>query len=60
MTSFQPIDIGKEPNPGSDAAIAKGCTCPILDNARGKGDLGGNFWISGSCKLHTVEVSNVK
>lgn len=23
------------PNPGSDAAIAAGCTCPISDNHRG-------------------------
>lgn len=29
------------PNPGSDAAIKQGCTCPVYDNARGKG-IGGN------------------
>lgn len=28
-------------NPGSDAAIKAGCTCPVLDNAHGKGYLGG-------------------
>ena len=27
----------KVPNPGSDAAIARGCTCPVLDNHHGMG-----------------------
>ena len=27
--------------PGSNEAIAAGCTCPVLDNAHGKGYLGG-------------------
>lgn len=26
------------PNPGSDAAIKMGCTCPVLDNAHGRDD----------------------
>lgn len=25
------------PNPGSDAAIAAGCKCPVLDNGHGRG-----------------------
>lgn len=25
------------PNPGSDAVIAQGCTCPVLENAHGLG-----------------------
>lgn len=29
------------PNPGSDDAVAKGCSCPILDNAHGRGWMGG-------------------
>ena len=29
------------PNPGSPEAVAAGCECPILDNARGKGYMGG-------------------
>lgn len=44
------------PNPGSDEAIAKGCssseledTCPVLDNAHGKGYLGG---VREDCPLH--------
>ena len=28
-------------NPGSDDAIAAGCTCPVMDNGRGRGYLGG-------------------
>ena len=33
--------MNKTPNPGSDAAIEAGCTCPVLDNGHGKG-VGGN------------------
>lgn len=48
----------KIPNPGSAAAIKKGCTCPIMDNHNGKGfpygDVKQAFWISGDCKLHTL------
>jgi len=42
------------PNPGSEAAIAQGCICPILDNGRGKGRGDGNFWITEGCPLHFV------
>lgn len=31
----------KTPNPGSREAIALGCKCPVLDNAHGRGYLGG-------------------
>ncbi len=43
------------PNPGSDAAVAKGCTCPVLDNARGRGRVYRGtveFWIDGGCPIH--------
>ena len=43
------------PNPGSDEAIALGCTCPVLDNGRGKGFvLDGKrvFWKNAKCPLH--------
>ena len=46
------------PNPGSDAAIAHGCTCPVMDNGRGRGAYGavygtaGLFWYSGDCPVH--------
>ena len=43
------------PSPGSDEAIARNCTCPVMDNRRGKGAyLGKNdmFWINAECPLH--------
>ena len=42
------------PNPGSDEAIKRGCTCPVRDNARGKGYMciSGVFWIDDDCPLH--------
>jgi len=48
-----------KPRPGSDAALDAGCTCPVLDNARGKGcghrdpQTGEPlFWISETCPIH--------
>lgn len=38
------------PNPGSDAAIDKGCTCPVLDNNHGRGE--GPWWITEGCPIH--------
>lgn len=29
------------PNPGSDEAVIRGCTCPVLDNGHGRGYMGG-------------------
>lgn len=52
------IEIDKSlrdtPNPGSDEAIALGCTCPVMDNGRGLGAYGtkGLFWYSGDCPVH--------
>ena len=42
------------PNPGSDEAIAAGCTCPVLDNAHGKGYYGkaGVFVYTVGCPVH--------
>ena len=40
------------PNPGSNEALLQGCTCPVLDNARGRGDGRGNFWFAAGCPLH--------
>lgn len=28
--------MDETPNPGSEAATAKGCTCAVMDNNRGK------------------------
>jgi hypothetical protein len=43
------------PNPGGKAAIAKGCTCPVLDNNHGSGFMvigQRQFWMSEDCPLH--------
>ena len=46
-----------KPNPGSDEAVKQGCTCPVLDNARGDQRLGDTrgFWISEDCPLHAID-----
>lgn len=47
-----------KPPPGSDAAIAQGCICAVLDNGHGAGsgyrDDAGNptYWITRGCPLH--------
>lgn len=49
------------PNPGSDEAVAAGCTCPVLDNNRGKRApfpsliIAGadGWWVSGDCRIHS-------
>ncbi len=49
------INTNTPPNPGSDAAIAQGCICPVLDNNHGKGIIWGDkqvFWTNENCPLH--------
>ena len=43
-----------KPNPGSDEAIKAGCTCPVLDNGRGRGSSFGDgaYWINANCPLY--------
>lgn len=43
-----------EHNPGSADAVARGCTCPVMDNAHGKGLAGDGkaYWITMGCPLH--------
>ena len=44
-----------EPNPGSEAAVRNGCTCPVMDNHFGKGvpsSDGVQFWHTEGCPLH--------
>lgn len=45
-----------EPTPGSDDAVKQGCTCPVLDNGRGRGahEIDGvwMFWCAQDCPLH--------
>jgi len=50
------------PNPGSEEARAQGCLCPVIDNGRGEGMMGGEakhpvsglpvFTINLLCPLH--------
>jgi hypothetical protein len=43
------------PTPGSDEAIERGCTCPVLDNHHGRGFMwrgGLTFWYSADCPIH--------
>ena len=44
----------KPPAPGSDAAIALGCTCPVLDNGHGRGYMGqkGIYIYNLACPVH--------
>jgi hypothetical protein len=52
MSNTTPQQI---PTPGSDAAIELGCTCPVKDNARGKGvptSDGPLFWMTEGCPVH--------
>jgi hypothetical protein len=49
------VNTSAVPNPGSDAAIAIGCKCPVMDNGRGRGIWTANgvtFWISAECPVH--------
>lgn len=49
------MSIDFTPNPGSDAAIDAGCTCPVMDNAHGLGVVLKNktlFWTNADCPLH--------
>lgn len=45
--------------PGSDEAVAKGCTCPVSDNGHGRGayQIGGKwqFWTDAACSVHGVK-----
>lgn len=47
--------------PGSDEAIADGCTCPVLENFHGRGvchlvmgrsDMSWSYFVSQDCPLH--------
>ena len=42
------------PDPGTDAALALGCRCPVMDNGRGRGWMGqaGLFVYTAGCPVH--------
>lgn len=47
------------PSPGSDGALDRGCTCPVLDNGRGRGYMGqpGIFVFNATCPIHGVDAA---
>ena len=50
------------PNPGTDAALKLGCTCPVIDNCYGKGYRGqeGVFAYVVSCPVHDAIAKALK
>ena len=52
----------RQPNPGSKAAIALGCSCPVLDNNHGFGCGWGKgvFWRTEDCPLHGRRVKKTR
>lgn len=46
--------MSKVPPPGSQAAAKAGCTCPVLDNAYGRGHycVAGLFVFTEGCPVH--------
>lgn len=59
-------DKERKPAPGTDEALAEGCTCPVIDNGYGRGYRGqpGVFVFNGGCPVHTrptpTETSDVR
>lgn len=55
--SFHDWALSGPPNPGSDAAIAASCGCPVLDNGYGRGSMWGTpakpvFIYTVGCPVH--------
>lgn len=48
--------LAGHPNPGSDAALARGCLCAVMDNGHGHGYMGqpGVFVVTVGCPLHSA------
>lgn len=45
--------MSEHPNPGSWEAALAGCTCPVLDNRRGREPpRPDGWWIADGCPLH--------
>ena len=47
------------PNPGSNEALSLGCTCPVMDNGHGRGNMGQPhvFVYSVGCPVHDVQTT---
>jgi hypothetical protein len=56
MTAPAPLDdaVPRAPNPGSDAAIAAGCICAVMDNNHGQypPHPPDGWWIAHGCPVH--------
>ncbi len=55
MSEPDGTNVQPEYPPGSDKAIAAGCTCPVLDNVHGHGWVVNGkrvWWIHMDCPLH--------
>jgi len=56
---LEPSTTAKPPNPGSPEAVARGCTCPVMDNCRGAGVMGdgerNGWWMVEGCPLHGAQ-----
>jgi hypothetical protein len=46
--------VNEQPNPGSEEAVRKGCTCAVLDNNHGRfaPRPPNDWWITSGCPLH--------
>lgn len=60
----------KRLKPGSEEALKKGCTCPVMDNRHGRGIPSGPispngpsvtlYWMSEDCPLHQKELADAR
>ncbi len=59
MTMLEKVARDNPPDPGTDAAINAGCTCPVIDNHRGRGWHGkaGIFIYTVGCPVHEAILS---
>lgn len=58
MTSHPSSGPERRPNPGSEEARARGCTCPVIDNHHGRGfpRLGVTcFYVVDTCPVHRAQ-----
>lgn len=59
MPDYSETTTNAVPNPGSMKARMKGCTCPVLDNAHGRGYHGqpNVFVYTAGCPVHARALS---
>lgn len=63
MTRPMAATTNAVPHPGTQEAIAQGCTCPVLDNQHGLGvpmpHGGRGYWMKSGCPIHAPGPSNL-